>query len=272
MLILDGNINSGGFEYDFLESGRMPRGSETPSACCEVFDRMPVHGIYRNGLGKMEIVNIRKKYRKNNVLRGVFLTVEEGSCVGILGSNGSGKSTLLSVLAGIQRADGGNFLWQGEDLLANSKLRTKSVGYVPQGNPLLEELTAWDNLRMWYEKSVLERELQEGVLAILGLKEFLRIPVYKMSGGMKKRLSVGCAVSGEPRILLLDEPTAALDLICKERIYSYLKEFKAQGGRILLATHDVQELELCDRWYILKEGMLTPYEYDGNVHRLVGKL
>ena len=220
----------------------------------------------------MEVTDIQKKYRKNIVLRGVTLTVREGSCVGILGGNGSGKSTLLSILAGIQRADKGSFLWQGDDLFIHSRLREKLVSYVPQGNPLLEELTAWDNLRMWYEKPVLERELQEGVLAMLGIPEFLKTPVYKMSGGMKKRLSVGCAVSGKPRILLLDEPTAALDLICKERIYSYLKEFKAQGGRILLATHDVQELELCDSWYILKEGILTPYEYDGNVHHLVGKL
>lgn len=220
----------------------------------------------------MEVTDIQKKYHRNIVLRGVTLTVREGSCVGILGGNGSGKSTLLSILAGIQRADKGSFLWQGDDLLIHSRLREKLVGYVPQGNPLLKELTAWDNLRMWYEKPVLERELQEGVLAMLGIPEFLKTPVYKMSGGMKKRLSVGCAVSGKPRVLLLDEPTAALDLICKERIYSYLKEFIEQGGRILLATHDVQELELCDSWYILKEGILTPYEYDGNVHHLVGRL
>ena len=220
----------------------------------------------------MEITGIQKKFQKKIVLRNVSLTVSEGSCVAILGGNGSGKSTLLSVLAGIQRADGGSFLWEGEDLLVNHKLREKLVGYVPQGTPLLEELTAWDNLRMWYEKPALEKSLQEGVLAILGIKEFLKTPVYKMSGGMKKRLSVGCAVSGEPRILLLDEPAAALDLICKERIYSYLREYKSQGGRIVLATHDVQELELCDNWYILKGGILTPYEYDGNVHHLVGKL
>lgn len=220
----------------------------------------------------MKVTDIQKKYQKNHVLRGVSLTVGEGNCVGILGGNGSGKSTLLSILAGIQRADQGSFLWQGEELFDQDRLRRKLVGYVPQGNPLLEELTAWDNLRMWYKKSALERELREGALAMLGIPSFLKTPVYKMSDGMKKRLSVGCAVSGGPRLLLLDEPTAALDLICKERIYSYLKEFKAQGGRILLATHDVQELELCDSWYILKEGVLTPYEYDGNVHRLVGKL
>ena len=134
------------------------------------------------------------------------------------------------------------------------------------------DLTAWDNLLLWYDKNTLKQELESGVLAMLGIPEFIKVPVNKMSGGMKKRLAIGCVVAANPKVLLLDEPSAALDLVCKERIYNYLKDYKQQGGRILLATHDVQELDLCDKWYILKNGFLTPYEYDGNVHHLVGKL
>lgn len=220
----------------------------------------------------MKIVDISKNYKKKNILNHITLSVEEGSCVGILGGNGSGKSTLLSILAGVLKADAGDVLWKGESLLHNRVLRTQVIGYVPQGNPLLEELTAWDNLLLWYDKASLKRELESGVLAMLGIPDFIKVPVCKMSGGMKKRLSIGCAVARQPQALLLDEPSAALDLICKERIYNYLQDYKAGGGRILLATHDVQELDLCDKWYILKEGHLTPYDYDGNVHRLVGKL
>lgn len=220
----------------------------------------------------MKIVSIKKNYKNKTVLRDITLSVEAGECVGILGSNGSGKSTLLSTLAGVQKPDGGVFLWEDKDLFHNETLRTNLIGYVPQGNPLLEELTAWDNLRLWYEKETLKSELEEGVLAMLGISEFIKVPVRKMSGGMKKRLSIGCAVAGKPQVLLMDEPTAALDLVCKERIYNYLREYKAQGGRILLATHDVQELALCDRWFILKEGVLEPYQYDGNVSKLVGRL
>ncbi|MBE5874786.1 MAG: ABC transporter ATP-binding protein [Lachnospiraceae bacterium] len=220
----------------------------------------------------MNIVNIKKSYKKKSVLNNITLSVEEGSCVGILGGNGSGKSTLLSVLAGVLKPDGGSVDWMGQDLLHNKELRTQVLGYVPQGNPLLEELTAWDNLLLWYDKNTLKQELEGGVLAMLGIPEFIKVPVNKMSGGMKKRLSIGCVVAANPKVLLLDEPSAALDLVCKERIYNYLKDYKEQGGRILLATHDVQELDLCDKWYILKDGFLTPYEYDGNVHRLVGKL
>ena len=217
----------------------------------------------------IEIKQIQKKYKKKVVLTDINLDVQEGSCVGILGGNGSGKSTLLSILAGVQKADNGSFLWGGADLFKNEKIREEILGYVPQGNPLMEELTAWDNLRLWYEKDELKKELDGGVLDMLGIPDFLKVPVRKMSGGMKKRLSIGCSVANHPK---LDEPSAALDLICKERIGNYLKDFKAQGGSIILATHDVQEIELCDAWYILKNGMLEPYLYDGNVHHLVGKL
>lgn len=188
--------------------------------------------------------------------------------MGILGGNGCGKSTLLSILAGVRRADGGAFLYQGEDLLQSSSLRTGTVGYVPQGDTLIEELTAWDNLRMWYSKEVLKNELDGGVLEMLGISEFLKVTARKMSGGMKKRLSIGCAVVGRPKILLLDEPSAALDLACKEQIYEYFEQYKKEGGILLMTTHDMQDMELCDSCYLLKEGVLSPYEYDGDIHRL----
>ncbi len=221
---------------------------------------------------KIEIRQVKKNYRKKEVLKQVSFEAGTGMCIGILGSNGSGKSTLLSVLAGLQRPDGGEFCCDGKNLFEKPKLLAKLTGYVPQGTPLLEELTAWDNLRLWYDKETLERELSAGVLAMLGIPDFIRVRVSKMSGGMKKRLSIGCAVAHSPKILLLDEPSAALDLVCKERIAVYFRRYKADGGILVLATHDTQELELCDRWYILKDGMLASYEYDGNVRRLAGQL
>ena len=125
---------------------------------------------------------------------------------------------------------------------------------------------------LWYDKKQMKDSLENGVLKLLGIDEFLRKTVSKMSGGMKKRLAIGCAVAHNPEILLLDEPSAALDLICKENIASYLVEFKQNGGIIILATHDVQEIKLCDELYILKNGVLKPFEFDGNVKRLVGSL
>lgn len=221
----------------------------------------------------MKVQKIEKKYGKKTVLKDISFSAEKGQCIGILGGNGSGKSTLLSILAGVNRSSGdGEFMFDGVNLIKNEKKRTEVVGYVPQNTPLLEELTAYDNLRLWYDKDELSEELENGVLAMLGIPDFIKVTVNKMSGGMKKRLAIGCSVAHKPEILLLDEPSAALDLVCKERIANYLKGFKKSGGIVLLATHDAQELELCDSLYILKNGVLQNFVYDGNIHHLVGQL
>lgn len=222
----------------------------------------------------MEVIidQISKRYHRKQVLRSVSLQAQGGQCIGILGANGSGKSTLLSILAGVLRRDGGRFLVDGKDLFADAALRSQCVGFVPQGTPLLEELTAWDNLLLWYDRASLKQELESGVLRTLGIGEFLKVPVFKMSGGMKKRLSIGCAMADRPPILLLDEPTAALDLACKDSIAQYLRQYKAAGGLLLLTTHDVLELNLCDAWYILKDGILEPFTFTGDVAALVERL
>lgn len=221
---------------------------------------------------QIEIKNIAKKFKKKQVLQDICLTAQSGSCIGILGANGTGKSTLLSILAGIQDSDQGTFLCNGVNLLANSKKRAELVGYVPQGTPLIEELSAKDNLLLWYDKAAMLKELEDGVLKLLGIGEFLNVTVSKMSGGMKKRLSIGCAMAKKPPILLLDEPTAALDLSCKQEIAAYLRHYKESGGLLLLTTHDVMELDLCDAWYIIRDGRLESFVYDGNVQKLVESL
>ena len=220
----------------------------------------------------IEIQDIYKKYGKKQVLTGATVSADGGMCVGILGGNGSGKSTLFSILAGIQPANSGRFLYEGKDLFQYSRERSRLVGYVPQGTPLIEELTAYDNLLLWYSKAALKAELQNGLIAQLGIQDFLKVPVNKLSGGMKKRLSIACAMAGRPPILLLDEPMAALDIICKQTIADYIKSHKEKGGIVFIATHDILELELCDSWYIIKDGKLIPFVYTGNVEELVKKL
>ncbi len=221
---------------------------------------------------EIKIQSIRKSFRRNTPLSDISFSANAGMCVGILGKNGSGKSTLFSILAGVLPADSGSFLLDGVDLFSAPKQRSAVIGYVPQGTPLLEELSARDNLRLWYTTDELKRALDCGVLAMLGIPDFLGVPVSKMSGGMKKRLSIGCAVARDPDILLLDEPTAALDLPCKQIISSYLHDCKRRGKILLLATHDEHELALCDTLYILRNGVLDPYHYTGDVNDLTDRL
>ena len=220
----------------------------------------------------IKIENIKKEYGRKIILRNVSIKSEEGKCIGILGSNGSGKSTLLKILAGIIKGDDGIFSFNGTDLLKNIKRRSEIIGYVPQNTPLFEELSARDNLRLWYSKTELKRQLENGMLSLLELTDFIDTPVCKLSGGMKKRLSIGCAVSRTPRILIMDEPSAALDIVCKEKIISYLQMYKASGGTVIIATHDIREIFMCDNLYILKNGDTVPYEFDGNLDRLAGSL
>lgn len=221
---------------------------------------------------KIQIKEIRKAYGKHQVLKNIDLTVEGGKCVGILGGNGCGKSTLLSILAGIQPADSGEFLFDDKNLFDYTTQRSHLVGYVPQGIPMIEELTAKDNLSLWYDKKEMQKQLESGVLKMLGVDNFLNVPVYKMSGGMKKRLSIGCAVAHKPPVLILDEPMAALDISCKQKICDYIRVHKEKGGIVLIASHDIMEIALCDQWYIIKDGYIKEFNYTGEIDELVRSL
>jgi ABC-2 type transport system ATP-binding protein len=220
---------------------------------------------------KIEVKNVAKKFGKKSVLRSVSFETERGRCIGILGENGSGKSTLFAVLTGLQKGEG-EFLCDGVDLIKDTEKRAELVGFVPQNSPLIGELTAKDNLKLWYDKSEMTESLNNGVLKTLQIESFLNVPVSKMSGGMKKRLSIGCAVAHNPKILFLDEPSSALDIVCKENIINYLNEFKANGGIVIIATHDIYELVMCDELYVLKNGSLIQYTADRGIHSLVGCL
>lgn len=206
----------------------------------------------------IEIENLMSAYGKKKVLQGVSFDAERGECIGIVGPNGCGKSTLLSVMAGVLKPLSGTILYYGKNALENRVVFQKMTGYVPQENPLMPELSVYDNLRLWYpDKAELTKELEEGFLRILGISDFLKMPVSKISGGMKKRVSIGIALSGMPPVLILDEPSAALDLVCKEDIKRYLQIYLERKGTVVITTHEESELSLCSRLYIMKDGKLA---------------
>lgn len=205
----------------------------------------------------IEIENLTSAYGKKKVLHGVSLYAERGECIGIVGPNGCGKSTLLSVMAGVLKPSSGKLFYYGKNALKNRVVFQKMTGYVPQENPLMPELSVYDNLRLWYpDKTELAKELEDGFLQILGIPAFLKMPVSKLSGGMKKRVSIGIALSGLPPVLILDEPSAALDLVCKEDIRRYLQIYLERKGTVVITTHEESELSLCSSLYVMKDGKL----------------
>ncbi len=201
----------------------------------------------------IEIKDIEKYYGKKKVLDGVSFACRSGEFIAVAGGNGCGKSTLLGILAGTLVGKG-SFLADGEDLLHNEKKRRELVGYIPQTPPLFEELTAKDHLELFWSKKGMKSKAAKGITAMLCVDEFLGVPVHRMSGGMKKRLSVACAVAHSPSILLLDEVAAALDPECRESIYSYINAFCKAGGVVISVTHDIGEIMRADRCYALKDG------------------
>lgn len=208
----------------------------------------------------IEANGITKSYgRKSQILKGASFHASAGEYIAIVGANGCGKSTLLGILSGSLRADGGTFQIDGQNPFKNSKVFSRYIGFVPQENPLMENLSVYDNLRFWYCDTGrdIKQDLVNGVPAILGVTEYLHKTVDKLSGGMKKRLSICCALAKNPPVLILDEPGASLDIVCKQDILNYLKAYTRSGGTVVITSHEEGELKLADRMYLLKDGLLS---------------
>ena len=204
-------------------------------------------------------VDITAGYGKKIVLRELSLELEEGSLTFIVGANGCGKSTLFSVIAGIKKTRGGQLFLEGKK--AETKQIKKLIGYVPQDVPLFQELTVKDNLLLWYGgKEALQKELCGGMPERLGLQDLLKMRVSTLSGGMQRRVCIGCAMAGNPRILIMDEPGAALDVECKEILYACLKEYRKAGGTVLMSSHEKEDWKMGDNVYLLQDGRLKQYK------------
>ncbi len=188
-----------------------------------------------------KLENISKSYGNKEILKDISIEVNPGEAIGILGINGSGKSTLLSCIAKLYPA--------------NSELK---LGYVPQENPLFDELKPVDNIRMWTDmnRGQIAMALSLPPLSELGISSFLDTPVKAMSGGMKKRVSLASVLINSPQVLLLDEPFAALDLIAKQDILNYMGAFLRTGGSIIIASHEEEIFNFCNRVFLLKDGQL----------------
>lgn len=202
-----------------------------------------------------QAIGITAGYGKKIVLKNLSLDLEAGSCTFIIGTNGCGKSTLFSVMAGIKGAKSGKLLIKGKE--SSERKLQKLIGYVPQDSPLFSELTVKDNLLLWYGgKEALQRESESGIIEKLGLSELLKKRVDTLSGGMQRRVCIACAMAGNPPILIMDEPGAALDLECKEILHAYLRDYRASGGTILMSSHEKADWEMGDAVYLLSGGKL----------------
>ncbi len=207
----------------------------------------------------LEIGHISKKYGRKQILRDVSFTVDVGQRAALVGRNGCGKTTLMQILSGAMKPDNGQIRFFGNDPLRKKSVFRKYCGYVPQEPPLMGELSVRDNLKLW---GVDKSPNYKYIIDRFELADLMKTTVRKLSGGMKKRLAIACAIAAWPPILLLDEPTTALDLYYKENIQAWLSEYNNLNGIVLLSTHEEAEILSCDRCFFMKEGRVIEIPRD----------
>lgn len=205
----------------------------------------------------IKVSNIKKKYGKRIVLDDISFRADGGECVAVVGRNGCGKTTLMRILAGVMRPDFGQISYFNKNPLKNSSFFRKYCGYVPQELPLMEELSVKDNLKLWQAN---KSDNFGRIVKDFKLEEIMKTRVSKLSGGMKRRLSIACAFAQQPLILLMDEPTTALDIYCKEEILKWIDMFLSLNGIVIMTTHDEKEILNCSRCLVMNDGRLEELE------------
>ena len=210
----------------------------------------------------IEIVNVSKQYEAIQALQNIGLTIPEGTCFGLVGPNGAGKSTLMKILSGVLQDFEGDIIVKGHSVMKDRIKVKKLIGYIPQDICLEETLTAKDNLRYFGSLYGLKgKELQdrcENVLKQIGLYERKKDKVSTFSGGMKRRLNIGCALLHNPSIIIMDEPTVGIDPQSRNSIFSIIHELKEKGSTIIYSSHYMEEVEhLCDSIALIDKGTLV---------------
>ncbi len=194
----------------------------------------------------LEIDGICKSYSGYSVLKDVRFVLPAGHCLGIVGENGSGKSTLLRILAQIEKPDKGDVRYGGKSILGDRSFLRRKLGYVPQGNDLMEDLTVRAQLKLWQSACNISGPLPEDIMDLLGIGPMMGKQIRTLSGGMQRRVSIAMALMTQPEVLIMDEATTGLDKDYCEKLLTWLQQYLACGGRILWCSHHKQELDrLC---------------------------
>lgn len=202
--------------------------------------------------------NLFKSYGKTLYLNDVSINVKKGSALAVAGENGAGKTTLLKILATASEPDSGTLFINGVDALADPARARESIGYVPQGIALMQELSVKDNLYYWMKTK--DEAVYRWALGVIGLEGMEKKKVSKLSGGMKRRLNIGASLVLRPSLLILDEPLAGVDIGNRRKIIENLYELKKHGITIIFTSHYIEEMSmLADELIALKNGSVTYY-------------
>jgi putative ABC transport system ATP-binding protein len=218
----------------------------------------------------INITGLHKSYQMGSnslhVLKGIDFKVEEGELVAIMGSSGSGKSTLLNIIGMLDVANEGSYTLDGVpikdlDETKAAKYRSKFLGFIFQSFNLINYKTALENVALpLYYQGKKRDERQEKALNYLdnvGLKEWATHLPSELSGGQKQRVAIARALVSEPKVLLADEPTGALDSTTSSEVMALIQEINNKGKTILVVTHEEDIAKMCKRIVRLKDGVIV---------------
>jgi lipopolysaccharide export system ATP-binding protein len=207
--------------------------------------------------------HLSKSYKKRPVLRDVSLSVHRGEAVALLGPNGAGKTTCFYIITGLIQPDGGDILFDGQDitLLPMYRRARMGIGYLPQEASIFRGLNVEDNLRGILQTQDLPVEDQEILLEELlvefSISHLRRTPAVALSGGERRRVEIARALASRPSFILLDEPLAGIDPIAVGDIRTLIGYLKTRGIGVLITDHNVRDtLGIVDRAYILHDGQV----------------
>jgi ABC-2 type transport system ATP-binding protein len=198
--------------------------------------------------------------RTVQALQGVSFEIAEGEFFGLLGPNGAGKTTLISILAGLSRATGGKVTVQGHDVVSDYAAARRALGVVPQELVFDPFFSVRETLRIQSAYFGLRQNDAwiDELLANLGLSDKADANMRQLSGGMKRRVLVAQALVHRPPVIVLDEPTAGVDVELRQTLWHFIAQLNRQGHAVLLTTHYLEEAEaLCHRIGMLKQGQLV---------------
>ena len=204
----------------------------------------------------VEVKDLKKLYGKVEALKGVDLTVQKGTIFGLVGPNGAGKTTLIKALVGSLKPTSGSIQVLGLDPLKERWELRRQIGYMPQSNALYDDLSARANILFFNRAQPLD-DLSSRVDVILQFTELLDRAddhISTFSGGMKKRVSLACALVHQPTIIILDEPTAAVDPHLRYRMWQLFRQLASEGKTLFISTHLMEEAVMCDRVAVLRQG------------------
>src|ERR1700732_2034479 len=214
-------------------------------------------------MSAIQINNVKKRYQSLQALSGISLSIEEGEFFGLLGPNGAGKTTLISIVAGLKRADSGSVSIHRRELLSDYGSGRFKLGVVPQELVFDPFFTVRETLRMqsgYYGLRNNDAWIDE-IMANLDLTEKADANMRALSGGMKRRVLVAQALVHRPPVIVLDEPTAGVDVELRQTLWKFIARLNREGHTIVLTTHYLEEAEsLCDRIAMLRRGEVVALE------------